>query len=108
MEKYLVKIAFDCNDSDYVYGLTVVDKDEKKIIDRNLSKSVSFGSYDFGGNECALRDCISIKQITEEADHSGFDKKMLKEMIKIRAMDSTDRAEQFELRDAYLQALGLL
>ena len=66
MEKYLVKIAFDCNDSDYVYGLTVVDKDEKKIIDRNLSKSVSFGSYDFGGNECALRDCISIKQITED------------------------------------------
>lgn len=49
-----------------------------------------------------------IKQVLEEADHSGFDKKMVKEMIKIRAMDAEDRQETFELRDAYLSALGLL
>ena len=49
-----------------------------------------------------------IKQVLEEADHSGFDKKTIKEMIKIRAMDAEDREEQFALRDAYLSALGLL
>lgn len=49
-----------------------------------------------------------IKQVLEEADHKGYDKKTIKEMIKIRAMDPEDRQEQFDLRDAYLQALGLL
>lgn len=49
-----------------------------------------------------------IKQVLEAAEENGFDKKTIKDMVKIRAMDSTDRAEQFELRDAYLQALGLL
>ena len=49
-----------------------------------------------------------IRQVMEEADINGFDKKTLKEMIKIRGMDESDRQEQFELRDAYLSALGLL
>ena len=49
-----------------------------------------------------------IKQVMTEADLEGFDKKTLKEMIKIRAMDPDDRKTQFELRDAYLEALGLL
>ena len=49
-----------------------------------------------------------IKQVLEEADHSGFDKKTIKDVIKIRAMDAEDRQQQFELRDAYLNALGLL
>lgn len=49
-----------------------------------------------------------IKQVLEEAEHNGFDKKTIKEMVKIRSMDQEDREEQFALRDAYLSALGLL
>ncbi len=49
-----------------------------------------------------------IKQVLEEADMNGFHKKTLQQMIKFRAMDPDDRREQFELRDAYLAALGLL
>lgn len=49
-----------------------------------------------------------IKQVLEEADHEGFDKKTIKEVIKIRAMDPEERAERKELLDMYLQALGLL
>lgn len=49
-----------------------------------------------------------IKQVTEEAEEEGFDKKVLKEMIKLRSMDSQDRIDLIEMRDMYLQALGLL
>lgn len=49
-----------------------------------------------------------IQQVYAEADINGYDKKQIKEMVKIRAMDDDDRQEQFELRDAYLAALGLL
>ena len=49
-----------------------------------------------------------IKQVLEEAEHNGFDKKTVKEMVKIRAMDAEERDEQFALRDAYLSALGLI
>ena len=66
MKNYLVKIEFDCNDGDYVYGLQVIDEREKEIIDRNLNKSVSFGNYDWhDGNECRLDDCITIEEITD-------------------------------------------
>lgn len=49
-----------------------------------------------------------IKQILDNAEANGFDKKTIKEIIKIRAMDAEDRQEAFDLRDAYLSALGLL
>ena len=49
-----------------------------------------------------------IKQVLEEADMNGFHKKTIQQMIKYRAMDAEDRRAQFELRDAYLSALGLL
>lgn len=50
----------------------------------------------------------SINVIKEEAEHMGYDKKMLAEMVKVRAMDQQERQERQELRDMYLQALGLL
>lgn len=49
-----------------------------------------------------------IKQVLEEAEHVGYDKKTIKEVIKFRAMDAEDRKEQQELTDMYLSALGLL
>lgn len=49
-----------------------------------------------------------IKMILERAEHDGFDKKVIRQIIKIRAMDQEKRKEQEDLRDAYLAALGLL
>lgn len=66
MKHYLVKIEFDTNDSDYVYGLNVINEYEKEIIDRNRNKAVSFGCSDWGGNECRLGDCIFVTEITEK------------------------------------------
>lgn len=49
-----------------------------------------------------------IKSVLEHAENDGFDKKTVKLMVKYREMDAEERQEQFDLRDAYLQALGLL
>lgn len=48
-----------------------------------------------------------IKEVMDEAKANGFEKKMLKEMIKLRAMDSDKRTQLEELRDMYIAALGL-
>jgi len=37
----------------------------------------------------------------------GFDTKMLKEMLKLRAMDKAERIEREAIRDTYAGALGL-
>lgn len=66
MKKYLVKIQFDCNDADYVYGLQVIDENQKKIIEKNNNKKVSFGPYDFSqGHKVSVKNCISIEEIDE-------------------------------------------
>lgn len=65
-KRYLVKIEFDCNDGDYVTGLQVITDKEKEIIERNFDKEISFGSCDFGENTCAVIDCVTIEEITEE------------------------------------------
>lgn len=49
-----------------------------------------------------------IKTIMTEAESKGFDKKTVKEMIKIRSMDADDFKEREDLRDLYLAALGLV
>lgn len=50
----------------------------------------------------------SQKVVLGDAEHQGFDKKMIRKMVKIRAMDKEDRDEERELTDMYLSALGLL
>ena len=49
-----------------------------------------------------------IRQVFEEAEMSGFDKKCMKDVLKIRNTDPDERAAFIETRDAYLSALGLL
>lgn len=67
MAKYLLKIEFDCNDADYVYGCQIIDEKLKKTIDENGNRLVMFGAYDFsGGNERAINDCMEYVKITDE------------------------------------------
>ncbi|MGB0844892.1 MAG: DUF2312 domain-containing protein [Alphaproteobacteria bacterium] len=48
-----------------------------------------------------------IKEIYAEAKGTGFDVKVLRQVVRIRKMDSGDRAEQEALLDLYLAAVGM-
>lgn len=49
----------------------------------------------------------AIKDIMAEAKGAGFDTKVVREVIKIRAQDKEEREEREAVRDAYLRALGM-
>jgi uncharacterized protein (UPF0335 family) len=49
-----------------------------------------------------------IKTVLEDADNSGYDRKTIREVVKLRAMDPDERQERQELLDIYLRALGML
>lgn len=48
-----------------------------------------------------------IRDVYSEAKHSGFDPKTMRQIIKLRAMDSDLLAEQDTLLTTYREALGL-
>lgn len=48
-----------------------------------------------------------IKEVFAEARASGFDPKIMRMVIKIRAMDRNDLDEQESLLDMYLRAIGM-
>ena len=48
-----------------------------------------------------------IRDIMAEAKSAGFDPKVIREIIKMRAEDEAEREEREALRDAYLKALGM-
>lgn len=49
-----------------------------------------------------------IRDVYAEAKAVGYDAKIVRRVVRIRNMDSNDRAEQEALLDLYLAALGLL
>jgi uncharacterized protein (UPF0335 family) len=48
-----------------------------------------------------------IKEIYAEAKGNGFDTKVLRQVVRIRKQDRTERLEQEALLDLYLTALGM-
>ena len=48
-----------------------------------------------------------LRDVYSEAKHSGFDPKIMRQIVKIRAMDSDLLAEQDTLLTTYREALGL-
>lgn len=48
-----------------------------------------------------------IKAVLDAAEGDGLDKKTIREMIRVRALDKAEREEREELRSIYLVALGL-
>lgn len=48
-----------------------------------------------------------IREVYSEAKGSGFDVKCVRQMVKERRMDQSERQEQFELFDVYRRALDL-
>lgn len=49
-----------------------------------------------------------IKEVFAEAKGTGFDTKIMREILKIRGMDKDDLDEQETLLDVYKRALGML
>jgi uncharacterized protein (UPF0335 family) len=48
-----------------------------------------------------------IREVYAEAKSDGFDAKTMRQVVKLRRMDSSDRQEQEALLDLYKAALGL-
>ncbi len=48
-----------------------------------------------------------IREVFSEAKGSGFDTKIMRQLIRLRKMDTADRREQEELLDLYRKALGM-
>ncbi|MEX2643748.1 MAG: DUF2312 domain-containing protein [Acetobacterales bacterium] len=48
-----------------------------------------------------------IREVYSEAKGTGFDGKVLRQVIRIRKLDQSDRQEQEELLDVYKRALGM-
>lgn len=49
-----------------------------------------------------------IKEVMDEAKAKGFSVPKIREMLKLRAMDTEKRKESEELRDLYIAALDLI
>ena len=49
-----------------------------------------------------------IKEVYSEAKGTGFDPKIMRQLIRIRRMDKDDLDEQESLLDVYKRALGML
>ena len=48
-----------------------------------------------------------IREVYSEAKGTGYDVKVLRQVIRLRKMDKTDRAEQEAVLDTYLRALEM-
>ncbi|MSO88811.1 MAG: DUF2312 domain-containing protein [Rhodospirillaceae bacterium] len=48
-----------------------------------------------------------IREVYSEAKGTGFDSKVLRQILRLRKLDSADLKEQDELLDLYRRALGL-
>lgn len=49
-----------------------------------------------------------VKEVYAEAKGTGFDTKVIRQVIKLRKMESADREEQEHLLDLYKRAIGLV
>lgn len=49
-----------------------------------------------------------IKDVYAEAKGTGFDVKIIRQLIRLRKMEDHDRSEQEEILDLYKHALGML
>lgn len=48
-----------------------------------------------------------IREVYSEAKGTGYDVKILRQIVRLRKMDVSDRQEQEEILDVYKRALGM-
>lgn len=49
-----------------------------------------------------------IREVYSEAKGSGFDTKIMRQVVRLRKMEAAERAEMEELLDLYKEAIGML
>jgi len=49
-----------------------------------------------------------IKEVYSEAKSSGFETKIMRQIVRLRKMEAQERAEQEQLLDVYKQAIGMI
>jgi uncharacterized protein (UPF0335 family) len=49
-----------------------------------------------------------IREVFAEAKGNGFDIKIIRQVLKIRKLETNERLEQEELLDLYMMALGMI
>jgi uncharacterized protein (UPF0335 family) len=49
-----------------------------------------------------------IKDVFAEAKGTGFDVKIMRQVLRMRKMEADERREQEELLDVYMRALGMI
>ena len=49
-----------------------------------------------------------IKEVYSEAKGTGFDVKIMRQIIRLRKMEDSDRSEMEEVLDVYKRALGMM
>ena len=49
-----------------------------------------------------------VREVYAEAKGEGFDAKVMRQVVRLRKMDSADREEQEAVLELYKQALGLI
>jgi uncharacterized protein (UPF0335 family) len=49
-----------------------------------------------------------IKEVYSEAKSSGFETKIMRQIVRLRKMDAQERSEQEQLLDVYKQAVGMM
>ena len=62
---WLLKIEFDCNDGDEVYGLKLITDEEKEIIENNPGKMICLGAYIFGDTARRVDESLTIEYISD-------------------------------------------
>jgi uncharacterized protein (UPF0335 family) len=77
-------------------ALTTTTKDKLKQIVARIERL----------NEEKAGIAADIKEVYGEAKATGFDAKALRKVIALRKLDRTERAEQEQMIDLYLAALG--
>lgn len=50
---------------------------------------------------------LDIREVYAEAKASGFDPKIMRQVVKLRKMESADRQEQEAILEVYKEALGM-
>ena len=53
----------------------------------------------------ALSD--DVREVFSEAKGAGFDVKVIRQLVRLRKMDATDRSEMEQVLDVYKRALGM-
>ena len=49
-----------------------------------------------------------IKEVYSEAKSSGFETKIMRQIVRLRKMEPQERSEQEQLLDVYKQAIGMI